>query len=150
MAHTYSHLLYHVVFSTKDRATYVDEALRPRLHAYLGGIARQIGAASVLVGGTADHVHLLLSLPPATAVADALRVLKANSSRWVHGQGRERSSFAWQTGYAAFSVSRSATDAIKQYIASQEEHHRRMTFQEEFLALLRKHGIQYDERYLWE
>ena len=150
MSHTYSNLLCHVIFSTKARAAWIDETLKSRLHAYLGGIAGQIDAKALIVGGTADHVHLLLSLAATMAVSDALRVLKANSSRWVHEQWPERAGFAWQTGYGAFTVSQSAADAVKRYIISQEQHHARMTFQEEFLLLLCKHRIQYDERYLWE
>jgi len=150
MSHTYANLLYHVVFSTKGRQPYIVEELRLRLHAYLGGIVRAIQGKALTIGGTADHVHLLMLLPARTAVAEALRVLKTNSSRWVHGQLPERAFFAWQTGYGAFTVSQSAADDVKRYIAGQEAHHRSMTFQEEFLALLTRHGIEYDERYLWD
>ena len=151
MSHTFTHLLYHVVFSTKDRKRYIDAKLRPQLLAYLGGITRELKGKALTVGGTADHVHLLVSLPPTLAVADAMRVLKTNSSRWVHQEGpTPRALFAWQTGYAAFSVSQSAREDVKRYIAGQEEHHRRMTFREEFLALLERHGVEFDERYLWQ
>lgn len=148
MAHTFTKLLYHVVFSTKGRSPTIDSELKPRLHAYLGGIVRELGGKAILVGGTADHVHLLVSLSPRTALADVLRVVKTNSSRWVHEEWPRRVGFAWQTGYAAFTVSQSAADALKRYIAGQEEHHRRMTFEEELLALLNRHGIEYDERHL--
>jgi len=149
MSHSFACLLNHAVFSTKDRAPFVAGECRERLFPYLGGIARELGAKALMVGGAADHVHLLLSLPPTICVADALRDLKANSSRWVHDTWPDRRDFAWQTGYGVFSVSESTRDAVARYIQEQEEHHRRMTFQEEFIALLKKHGIQYDERYIW-
>jgi putative transposase len=150
MSHTFSKLLYHVTFSTKGRAPTIDGELKPRLHAYLGGIVAELEGEALMVGGTADHAHLLASLPPKTALADVLRVLKTNSSRWVHEEWPERAGFAWQTGYGAFSVSESASQAVTRYIANQEEHHRRMTFQEEFLELLKRHGLQYDPRYVWD
>ena len=150
MPHTFARLLYHVAFSTKGRAPMIDAELKPRLHAYMGGIIGELEGKALIVGGTADHVHLLASLPAKIAVADAMRVVKTNSSRWVHEEWSKRVEFAWQTGYGAFSVSQSAMEAVKRYIANQEEHHRRMTFQEEFLELLRRHGIEYDERYVWD
>jgi len=149
MSHSYACLLTHAVFSTKDRAPLVAGECRERLFPYLGGIAREGGAKVLTVGGTADHVHVLLSLPPTLCVADALRDLKANSSRWIHDTWPQRRDFAWQTGYGAFSVSESTREAVARYIQEQEQHHRRMTFQEEFIALLKKHGIQYDERHIW-
>jgi len=149
MSHSYACLMTHAVFSTKDRVPLVVNECRERLYPYLGGIAREIDAKALIIGGTADHVHLLLSLPPTLCVADALRDLKANSSRWVHETWPDRRDFAWQTGYGAFSVSESQRDAVARYIESQVEHHKRRTFQEEFIALLKKHRIPYDERYIW-
>jgi REP element-mobilizing transposase RayT len=149
MSHSYASLLTHAVFSTKDRAPLIAGECNDRLLPYLGGIARELGAKALMVGGTTDHVHLLLSLPPSLCVADALRDLKANSSRWVHETWPDRRDFGWQTGYGAFSVSESSREAVARYIQDQEEHHRRMTFQEEFIVLLKKHGIPYDERYIW-
>jgi REP element-mobilizing transposase RayT len=123
--------------------------LNPDLHAYMGGIIRNLAGQALIVNGMADHVHLLVWLPPTVAIAEALRVLKANSSRWVHDtQGRR--TFAWQAGYGAFSVSHSNTSVVVKYIQEQEKHHRRISFQEEFLALLRKNNIAYDERYIWQ
>jgi REP element-mobilizing transposase RayT len=150
MAHTFTHLRYHVVFSTKNRSPFLDVELRDRLFPYLGGIVRELGGTALTIGGMPDHCHLLLSLPPALALADVVRVVKTNASRWVHESWPERCAFAWQTGYGAFSVSRSNEAAVARYIANQEEHHRRLSFQEEFIALLQKHGISYDPRYLWE
>ena len=148
MTHTFSNLLTHVIFSTKDRFPLISSELKPDLLAYMGGIVRELDGKALTIGGTVDHVHLLVSLPPTLALADALRVLKANSSRWVH-ETKGRSKFAWQAGYGAFSVSRSNMPKVIKYISEQEEHHRKVTFQEEFVAFLRKHEIAYDERYIW-
>ena len=147
MPHSYSTLLVHAVFSTKDRARTMNDKLRPDLFAYMGGIVREIGGTARIVNGTDDHVHMLLSLAADTSVSECLRLVKANSSRWIH----ERCpSFAWQTGYGAFSVSASNQKQVVRYIQDQERHHRRMSFQDEFVALLRKHGIVFDERFLWK
>lgn len=149
MPHTYTRLLVHAIFSTKERRPFITADIKPRLLAYIGGVLNELKAKALATNAVADHVHLLLSLPPTLAVADVLRVVKTNSSKWVHDtwHGRE---FAWQTGYGAFTVSASNTDQVRHYIAVQEEHHRTVTFQEEFLALLSRHGIEYDERYLWD
>lgn len=150
MAHTFAHLLAHIVFSTKDRRPLLDAPLKERLFPYMGGILRELHAHPILINGPADHVHLLADLPARLAPADILRVLKTNSSRWVHETFPDRRDFAWQTGYGIFSVSESSREAVREYIANQEEHHRVKTFQEEFVALLQKHGVKYDEKYLWE
>ena len=150
MAHTFTNLLSHIIFSTKDRRPFLDPELRPRLFAYLGGIIRQMDGTPRLINGPADHVHILASLPAKHSLSEIMRVLKANSSGWIHDSFPERGAFSWQIGYAAFSVSQSNAAAVERYIASQEEHHRRLTFQEEYVAFLKKHGISYDERYLWE
>ena len=150
MAHTFTNLQTHIIFSTKDRLPLIKPELKPDLLAYMGGIVRELQGKAVTINGTADHVHLLLWMPPTLAISETLRVLKTNTSRWInqqHGMGR---SFAWQTGYGAFTVSHSNTPAIVKYIHAQEEHHRRVTFQEEFIAFLKKNVIQYDERYIWE
>ncbi len=150
MAHTFTNLLCHVIFSTKNRTPQIDADLRPRLMAYVGGIVREINATPVIVNGPDDHVHLLLGVPATVAVADLVRVVKTNSSRWVHEQWPARRAFAWQTGYGAFSVSQSNAAAVRQYILEQEEHHRHVSLQEEFVAFLKRHAIAYDERYIWE
>jgi putative transposase len=149
MSHSYSYLLSHLVFSTKERRPCLDAELQPRVFAYLGGIIRELGGKALMVGGMPDHVHLLLSLSPTHAPADVVRVAKANSSRWVHETWPGHADFAWQTGYGIFSVSRSNQDAVLAYIANQAEHHARQTFQEEFVSLLNKHGVEYDERFIW-
>jgi len=148
MAHTYTNLLTHVIFSTKDREPLIIPAVHDDLLAYMGGILRELGGALRAANARPDHVHLLCSLPPTLATADALRVVKTNSSRWVH-RSRDDLGFDWQTGYGAFSVSHSLAPAVARYIRDQEKLHRRMTFQEELIAFLKKNGIAYDERYLW-
>ena len=150
MPHSYTSLFTHVIFSTRDRRPDLDVDVRPRVFAYMGGIIRELGGTALAINGPADHVHLLLALPATVALADAMRVVKTNSSRWVHEQWPQRRAFAWQTGYGAFSVSRSNVDEVERYIAGQEEHHRHVTFQEEFLAFLQRHGVAYDPRYVWE
>jgi REP element-mobilizing transposase RayT len=149
MPHTFVSLLVHVVFSTKDRAPDLSPELASRLFPYMGGIIKELNGAPLIINGPADHVHLLLSLPAKTSVADLLRVLKTNSSRWVHEQFPERKRFAWQAGYGAFTVSGSRSDDVRNYIASQQARHRRVSFQEEFLTLLKKHGLEYDAGDLW-
>ena len=149
MAHTFACLYAHVVFSTKDRTPSLTAELRPDLLAYMGGIVRNVAAKVIEANARPDHTHLLLSLPPSLAVSDALRVLKTNSSLWIHETGRSRG-FAWQTGYGAFSVSQSNVAAVVNYIRNQDHHHRKISFQEEFVARLKRHGIAYDERYIWD
>jgi len=150
MPHSYSTLLVHVVFSTKDRVRSMDAKIRPDLFAYMGGIVREVGGAARLINGTEDHVHMLASLPADVAIAECLRIVKTNSSRWVHQKFGNHRSFAWQAGYGAFSVSASNEKQVVRYIRDQERHHRRMTFQEEFIALSRKHGVAFEERFLWK
>ena len=149
MAHSFASLLIHVIFSTKDRAPDLSPDIAVRLFPYMGGIVRERKGVSLIVNGPADHVHLLVSLPTNESVAELMRVVKANSSRWVHEQFPAQRRFAWQAGYAAFSVSGSRAADVKEYIAGQREHHRRVSFQEELLTFLQKHGIAYDERDLW-
>jgi REP element-mobilizing transposase RayT len=150
MAHTYSDLLVHIVFSTKDRVPSLNSELKPRLFPYMGGIVRELGAKALLINGPADHVHLLVLLPTKMSVAELVGKIKANSSGWIHREFPNPHAFAWQTGYAAFSVSHSQKQAVLDYIANQEEHHRKMSFKEELIALLKKHEIEYDERYVFE
>ena len=149
MAHTYARLLLHLVFSTKGRRPLLDGALLERLVPYLGGVAKGVGASMLAANGAADHLHVLAGLPTSLAVADLARALKGGSSRWVHEIWPERRAFGWQEGYSAFSVSNSACANVEAYIARQQEHHRRSTFEDELRELLRLHGVEFDERYLW-
>ncbi|MFP3937812.1 MAG: IS200/IS605 family transposase [Phycisphaerae bacterium] len=145
---SYTNLTYHVVFSTKQRRPILTADVSERVFEYLGGIVRKLDAKLLRAGGADDHVHLALSGPATLSVAELVRKIKANTSRWMHQKLPDQRNFAWQDGYAAFSVSASALDRVLDYIASQREHHRRMTFEEELKALLDKHGIEYDERYI--
>ena len=141
---------FHCVFSTKERQPLIPPTLQERLWPYLGGIARENQMTAIEIGGVADHAHILLSLPSTLPLAKALQLIKGGSSKWVHDTFPEHWLFGWQTKYGAFSVSVSQLDKTIQYIKSQAEHHRKMTFQEEFLALLKRHRIAYDERFLWD
>jgi putative transposase len=149
MAHTFTNLLTHVVFSTSGRAPFLADGCRSDVHAYIGGILRELKATPITIGGTPDHVHLLTRLPADLTLADCMRVVKANSSRWLKERWPERRAFAWQGGYGAFSVSESNRGAVIRYIQDQARHHQRISFRDEFLALLKRHGVEFDERYIW-
>jgi REP element-mobilizing transposase RayT len=148
MPSTHLSLHYHIVFSTKLRASIISRNWSRELHALLGGIAANLGAVPQEIGGMADHVHLLLSLRATHCLADVVRDLKANSSRWANDREREQG-FQWQEGYGAFTVSAQNTPKVAEYIRNQEEHHRVRTFQEEYLALLNRGMVDFDDRYLW-
>ena len=150
MGHTYTHLLIHLIFGTKGRIPYLRPSVRTNVLAYMAGIARQIGGREVLINGMPDHVHIYLQLPPVINVADAVKAIKAHSSKWAHEERILPRSFAWQTGYAAFSVSPSNAGKTIRYIQDQESHHRKISFQDEYIAFLKKHGIAYDERFVWD
>ncbi len=143
MAHTYTSNFVHCIFSTKGRMPLIPADRLPQLCAYFSGIAKGEGLVLVLAGGTADHIHLLLSLPANIALATAMQKLKGSSSHWM-GPG-----FSWQQGYGAFSVSPSQVPQVKAYIEKQEEHHRRQSFEEEFTQLLRSCGIVYDPQFVF-
>lgn len=146
MGSTFFSLHYHIVFSTKDRRPLIQDEWRPRVHSYLGGIIRGMNGVAEIVGGVADHVHMLASLRPVHCIADVMRDMKKESSTWAKDNFDSR--FAWQEGYAAFTVSPSATDSFKKYIAKQEAHHARHSFVDELKRLLEKAGIEYEEKYL--
>jgi len=146
MSHTYISQLMHVVFSTKKRCSSIPPDMQERLWSYLGGIAQKNGFKTVAVGGTENHVHILLSLPATMPLAKAVQLLKGGSSKWLNDATENR--FEWQQGYGAFSVSTSQQVQVRTYIDSQAEHHRTRNFNDEFLAFLRKHKIDYDARYV--
>ena len=148
MSQTASNLVIHLIFSTKGRQPLITPEIRPDLFAYLGGIVREMRDTAIIVGGTADHLHMLVRMRPAQAAAEIARVVKTNSSRWVHHKWNAQ--FAWQNGYGAFSVSESNVTAVTRYIATQEEHHKKQTFQQEYIAFLKKNKVAYDERYIWD
>jgi len=148
MSSTHLSLHVHVVFGTKHQRSLIAPEWRSRLHAYLGGAAKTLEVIPEAVGGVADHVHLLLGLRATHRLADIIRDVKRTSSAWIHESICDKQ-FEWQDGYGAFTVSASLLETVKKYIARQEEHHRKKTFQEEYLELLKLSGVEYDERYLW-
>ena len=148
MAHTYCSSLFHCIFSTKERRKFIAEGVRERLWAYVGGIAREHGMKALAVGGTDDHIHILLSLPATKTVSRAMREIKQGSSRWIH-ETCGVAEFSWQEGYGAFSIGLNQVDATVAYIAGQQEHHRKRDFQAEYVAFLKKHQIEFDPRYVW-
>lgn len=147
---SYISAYYHCVFSTKERRPLIEPRLQERLWPFLGGIARQNQMKALEIGGVADHVHVLLSLPSTMPIAKAVQLIKGGSCKWVHETFPEHRLFGWQVKYGAFGVSVSQLEKITRYIKNQAEHHRKTSFQEEFVALLKRHQIAYDERYLWE
>jgi REP-associated tyrosine transposase len=148
LPHTSGNILLHFIFSTLGRRCLIKPEFRGDLFAYLGGIVRKMRGAALIVNGTADHVHMLLRIRPVHSSAEIARVVKANSSKWVREKWSRE--FAWQTGYGVFSVSESNVAAVTRYIAGQEEHHRKQSFQEEYVTFLKKNHVEYDERYIWD
>jgi len=147
MPSTFVSLNYHIVFSTKNRSPMIADSWAARLHEYLGGTIKGLGGVSLQVGGVEDHVHLLIGLKPTNCLSDVMRELKRNSSIWVHTEiGDDR--FAWQEGYAAFTVSPSACGSVRGYIKKQRQHHQRSSFREELVQLLQRAGIVFEDRYL--
>jgi REP element-mobilizing transposase RayT len=150
MAHSFVSGLFHCAFSTKGRRKLITTDLQDRLWPFMGGIARENGMKALSIGGVDDHVHLLIAISSTLSIAKTLQLIKGVSSKWVHDTYPKRHNFVWQEGYGAFSIGISQIDRTIAYIQSQAEHHRKKTFQEEFLEILKKHGIQYDERYIWD
>ncbi|MFQ5733688.1 MAG: IS200/IS605 family transposase [Planctomycetaceae bacterium] len=141
----------HVVYSTKERQPFLfDKQLRGKTHAYLAGTCNNLTCPAVIVGGIGDHVHILCRFGKTIEVADLIRELKRDSSKWIKEQNQQLMDFHWQNGYGAFSVSPSHVEALKEYIANQESHHRQESFQDEFRRLCRKYGVDIDERYVWD
>jgi putative transposase len=141
-----SKVILHIVFSTP----WLDSGVRPRMHAYLATICRDLSADFVHVGGVSDYVHIVTTLPRTLSQAQIVEELKTASSKWIKALDARYRGFFWQRGYAAFSVSPSQLEAVMQYVDEQQEHHRNRTFQEEYRELLRKHGVDFDERYVWD
>lgn len=147
MPSTYLSLHYHVIFGIKNRLAVIDTSWRSRLHEYLGGTIRGLGGVPQGVGGVADHVHILMGIKATHCLADIMRELKKSSSAWVHQEINDKS-FAWQDGYAAFTVGASGRDGVRKYIANQEEHHRVRSFREEIIEMLKMAGVEYEPKYL--
>lgn len=148
MSSSYTNLIYHIIFSTKDRRPIITDAYQSRLYDYLGGTIRGLGGISLALNGMEDHVHLLAKLRPDRALSDVLRELKANASGWMHDVFPELKDFSWQRGYGAFTVSQSQVEEVRKYIAAQQEHHRKQSFRDEFIRFLQANGVEYDERYI--
>ena len=150
MAHTFTSMLVHIIFSTKERTPLITSEVAERLFPYMGGIIRDLGGTPLLINGPEDHVHILSSLPATVALSQFMKELKGSSSGWANDTLVFRGKFGWQVGYAAFSVSKSACESVRAYIANQKEHHRRVTFKEEYLAFLERHEIEYDPRFVFD
>lgn len=150
MAGKHLNLLVHFVWSTAGREPWITPEWNRRLFSFIGGVLRHDGVKLIGASGMSDHVHLYTSLPSTISIAKLVNSVKSNSSRWVHETFHNRRAFAWQKGYGAFSVSKSAEHQVLSYIQNQEAHHRKKTFKDEFTELLEKHGIEYDKRYLWD
>jgi REP element-mobilizing transposase RayT len=150
MANTFTSLHYHLIFSTKRREPWILRESEERLWVYLAGIARNIGLKPLLIGGVEDHVHILLGCPPTASISEVMQRIKGGSSGWVKDNLVGCAGFSWQDGYGAFSVSKSQLGDVEDYVRNQRQHHMLKTFQEEYRAFLDKHGISYDEKYLWD
>lgn len=150
MGSTLTNFLIHVVFSTKSRKRIITDETKDQLYPYLGGIIKGEGGIPLSIGGTTDHVHILLKSPPTLSFSNLMQKVKGNSSKWLGEQSWQKGAFSWQRGYAAFSVSQSMADKVDAYIRRQEEHHRKVTFEEELVEILEKHGVPYDKRYLFD
>jgi REP element-mobilizing transposase RayT len=148
MSDSYTNLLYHLVFSTKDRRPLITPLYEVRLYEYIGGIVREFGGVSLELNGTEDHVHLLAKLRPDKSLSDVLRDLKSNATGWMHDVFPSVKDFCWQRGYGAFTVSQSNVEEVSKYIRRQKEHHRKMSFRDEFIKQLKANGIKYNERYV--
>jgi len=149
MPRSYTNLIYHIVFSTKDRRKLITREREERLYEYIGGIVRGLGGICLAIGGIEDHVHVLAKLRPDKALSDVLRDLKANSSGWMHDVFPDAADFYWQNGYGAFSVSESQISKVAAYIARQKVHHRKQSFEREFVELLQRNSIEFELKYLW-
>jgi len=149
VANTYTSLHYHLIFSTKNREPWICPDIEQRIWEYLGGIARQNGMKALQIGGIEDHVHVVLAIPAPLSLSKGLQLLKGASSKWIRETFPDLTTFQWQDGYGAFTVSKSHLPEVVDYVAQQREHHKHQTFQDEYRTWLHKHGIEYDERYVW-
>ena len=150
MANTYSQISIHAVFAVKGRQNLITNDWRDMLHGYIAGIINNLDAKSLAVGGWKDHVHIFFGLPVTICIADLMRIVKSNSSKWINEQRFVKGKFQWQSGYGAFSYSRSQRDKVINYIMTQEKHHREVSFKEEYLKMLSDFKLDYDEKYLFD
>jgi REP element-mobilizing transposase RayT len=149
MANTYTSLYYHIIFSTKNRVSFIKPDVEQRIWEYLGGIARENKITALKIGGIEDHIHALITTPPTLAPSKIAQLLKGGSSLWIRTEFPQIRSFAWQIGYGAFTVNKSNVPDVERYIQNQREHHRKISFEDEYLEFLKNHGVVYEERYLW-
>ena len=149
MANTYTSLFYHIVFSTKNRIPYIRSEIEQRVWEYMGGVMRHHKLTALQIGGIDDHAHALVMAPPTISPSQIAQYLKGDSSKWIHETFPELRAFAWQEGYGAFTVSKSGLEAVVRYIQNQRAHHQKQDFQDEYLEFLRRHEVEYDERYVW-
>ncbi len=150
MPQSFARLYVHLIFSTKHRERIITDRVRQPLHAYMATVMQNFGSPPILVNSVEDHVHILFELGRTAAISHAVEEVKTTSSKWIKTQGAEFAKFAWQSGYGAFSVSESFVPTVRDYIATQREHHRVKSFQEEYRTFLEKHGLTFDERYVWD
>jgi len=150
MSQSLSKILVHLIFSTKNRRKIIDSSIRTKLDSYMAGILQEWDSPAVIVGSVADHAHLLLCLCKNHALSKVVEQVKKGSSKWIKTQGKRYLDFQWQNGYGAFSVSQSNVSRVKGYIANQDEHHRRRSYEDEFRAFLRRHQIEFNEKYVWD
>jgi len=149
MGSTLTNLIYHVIFSTKDRELIISPEIRDEIHRYMGGIVKGEGGVLLQIGGMPDHIHMVIKLKPVYALSEIMQKVKGSSSKWINEQNRLMGRFAWQEGYGAFTVSESQIPAVIRYVRQQENHHRTLSFKDEFILILKRHRMEYDERYLW-
>lgn len=150
MPQSLSSVLIHLVFSTKNREPFITPVVESEFHPYMATIFREHDSLSLIINGTADHVHALFALGRTITIADVVEEVKTGSSKWLKTKGREFRNFHWQRGYGAFSIGQSSVTELKRYIRSQKEHHRRITFEDEYRKFLKRYEIDFDERYLWD
>jgi len=149
MSGTYTNLLYHIIFSTKERRQLIKPAIEDELYNYIGGVIRNQKGVLLEINGVADHVHILAKLKPTLSLSNVVRDIKANSSKWLNEEKAKIYKFGWQDGFVAFSVSESQVPRVSGYIRNQKNRHKQMSFKEELIALLEKNRVEYEERYLW-
>jgi REP element-mobilizing transposase RayT len=150
MPQSLSSILVHLIFSTKNREPFITPAIESDLYPYMASIFRDHKSPSLIIGGEVDHVHALFTLSRTVAVADLVEEVKTGSSKWIKTIGREFRNFHWQKGYGAFSIGQSSVPALKRYIRNQKQHHRRVSFEDEYRTFFKRYEIQFDERYVWD
>ena len=150
MPQSLSSILVHLIFSTKNREPFITPAIEPELHPYIAQILRELNSPCLALNGTNDHIHILFALSRVITVAELVEEVKTNSSKWIKTKGREFKNFHWQRGYGAFSIGQSNVEVLKLYIRNQKDHHKRVTFQDEYRDFLKSYGIDFDERYVWD